>query len=222
MPSISEDEDPDKARNSIPMPSGAAVFVADAVGGTAQVGAASVEKKEKWEGGINNLHPLLQPLEDTDIFGNPIGGVVTGGVSVGGGVSLSLGDGSTEISSGAANMQVQRPLASQRPSRRSTNFSSSVSVEKMITKIPMETEAVNPSSNRDSAPSFSFSAMDRMMSQIEENNPESNTEANAEAVNPSPNRDSVITTPMSNLPLPPSFSFSTMDRMMSQIEENIS
>ena len=206
MPTIAEEKEPDKATTTSPMTGGSTVFVADAVGATAQVGVSGKVPTEKWEGGINTLHPLLQPLEDTDIFGNPIdqptvtktGGVSVGGsVSVGGGMMMESGHNTLN-----PNMQVSRPPKVERPpNRRSANFSSSVSVEKMITKIPLEEEVPV------SAPNFSFSAMDRMLSQIQENNGNENQPDHSVQIGPPPAE--------------PQISEAAMDRIMSQLGENL-
>jgi len=61
---------------------GAPVYVADAVGATAQVGEgmpgepAGPAQGGSFRGGMGGIsasHPLMQPLEECDIFGNPIG-----------------------------------------------------------------------------------------------------------------------------------------------------
>ena len=131
------------------------MFVEDAVAGTAQVGtgapAGAVAAKEyrATQGGIAANHPLLQPLEETDIFGNPIGAQATSTNAV-------------DVAMPVRPTLIPSDQDGAKP-RRAAAFSSSIKCEHVIEK---REKKQNP------APAFGSASLDRMMSQIEENAPQ--------------------------------------------------
>ena len=144
-------EDNGSAESTLePVPGGgSAVFVEDAVAGTAQVGPAVVTEKDyrAAQGGIAGTHPLLQPLEECDIFGNPIGDQA--------GVAMPVRPTLIPSSSSAADPAVKP--------RRSATFESSTKCEHVIENNQKPTAPPQPQGT------ISDAALDRLFSQMSEN-----------------------------------------------------